>query len=81
MVDRERRNDAPRNGAALRSHLNDEQVLTLRELERFGWELRFVRRPLFQDTVPVVIDGDRKSVSILKVDGSLEDEPDIPMRV
>lgn len=80
MVDRERRQDGTKATAALRAQLNEEQLMTLRDLERFGWELKFIRRPPFQDAIPVVIDGDRKSLSILKPDGSLEDNPAIKLR-
>ncbi|HEV8694725.1 MAG TPA: hypothetical protein VGQ93_11185 [Lysobacter sp.] len=80
MTDRERRQDKLLNGAALRAQLNEDQLMTLRELERFGWELKFVRRPPFQELVPVVFDGDRKSFCILKSDGTLEDNPDIKIR-
>ena len=38
----------------LKRELNTEQRLTLAELEKFGWELKFIRRPLFQQPVPVV---------------------------
>ncbi|WP_460760676.1 hypothetical protein [Lysobacter fragariae] len=61
--------------AALRNQLNADQLMTLRDLERFGWELKFVRRPPFQESVPVVIDGDRKNYAVLNPDGSLEDNP------
>jgi len=80
MTDRERRQPCPRPNAVLRAQLNEDQLMTLRELERFGWELRFVRRPPFQDLVPVVVDGDRRSYSILKADGAIEDNPAIKLR-
>lgn len=80
MADRERRQDRAAPNSALRAQLNEEQLMTLRDLERFGWELKFVRRPPFQETIPVVVDGDRKSFSILKADGSLEDNPDLKLR-
>ena len=80
MVDRERRQDKPAANAALRAQLNDDQLMTLRDLERFGWELKFVRRPPFQESIPVVFDGDRKSFAILRADGTLDENPDIPIR-
>lgn len=80
MTDRERRQYKVVPGAALRAQLNEDQLLTLRDLERFGWELKFIRRPPFQEPVPVVFDADRKSFSILKRDGTLEDNPDIKIR-
>ncbi|GAB3366509.1 hypothetical protein GCM10027431_08590 [Lysobacter rhizosphaerae] len=75
MVDRERRQHKVVSGAVLRAQLTEEQLLTLQELERFGCELKFVRRAPFQDPVAVVVDGDRKSFSLLKPDGTLEDNP------
>lgn len=80
MIDRERRQDRNRPTAVLRAQLNEDQLMTLCELERFGWELRFIRNPPFQDAIPVVIDGDRKAYAILKPDGSLEDNPRISLR-
>ncbi len=80
MCDHERRRQTSGSTAALRAELNEDQRLTLQELERFGWELRFVRRPLFQEPIPVVADGDRKSYSVLRTDGSLEDNPPIRLR-
>ncbi|GAB3356062.1 hypothetical protein GCM10027430_24730 [Lysobacter tyrosinilyticus] len=54
--------------------------MTLRDLERFGWELRFIRRPPFQDSIPVVIDGDRKALSVINPDGSLDNHPNLKLR-
>ena len=80
MVDRERRQDKPAALAALRAQLNDDQLMTLRSLEQFGWELKFVRRPPFQDSVPVVFDGDRKKFAVLRPDGTLDDDPGLNIR-
>lgn len=81
MRDRERRQARFEGGTRLRAELNEDQQMALCELERFGWELRFIRRPLFQEAVPVVADGDRKSYSALAPDGSVEDIPAIRLRV
>ena len=80
MVDRERRQDKPAVSAALRAQLNEDQLMTLRELERFGWELKFVRRPPFQDAIPVVFDGDRKTFAVLRADGTLDEESGLVIR-
>jgi hypothetical protein len=80
IIDRDRRQVRLVPRAMLREQLNDDQRMTLSELERFGWELKFVRRPLFQDAIPVVIDGDRKAFSVLKADGSLDDHPSLKLR-
>lgn len=79
-VARERRKGDVPSKTALRAQLNEQQLDTLHGLERFGWELKFVRRPLFQEAVPVVYDRDTGVCSILRPDGSLEDNPAINMR-
>ena len=57
--------------AALKRELNEVQLQTLCELEHFGWELKFVRRKLFEPTVAVVMDGDGQSLAVLEPDGSI----------
>jgi len=78
IIDRRKSRFVP--NASLRAQLNENQLMALSELERFGWELKFIRRPLFQDPIPVVVDGDRKSFSILRPDGSLDDHPNLKLR-
>ena len=70
---KERRQMAERSPSVLRAQLNDAQRQTLGELERFGWQIQFVRRPLFQDPVPVVVDGDRKQYAVLTPEGDLDE--------
>jgi hypothetical protein len=67
----------PSNIASL---LNDEQSLALRKVENFGWELAFVRRPLFEDPVPVVVSPDRRQYAVIEADGGLNHAPDIRLR-
>lgn len=54
--------------------LNTSQVLTLHQIESFGWHIQFVRHPLFQD--PVIFIGDVKSqvVGVLQEDGTIANE-------
>jgi hypothetical protein len=61
--------------------LNTPQLVTLAELEQFGWQLGFVRRPLFQAIVPVVLSPDRASYAVLRPDGSVDEHPDIKVRL
>lgn len=77
---RERRMTAPKPGSILKRELNDDQLLTLNELEKFGWELKFVRRPPFQPVVPVVFDGDRKQFAVIEADGTLNENPGFVIR-
>ena len=60
--------------------LNEMQVLALRKIEGFGWRLHFIRRPLFQDPIPVVVDSEGKKIGILEEDGRINMEPDIKVR-
>lgn len=60
--------------------LNQLQVLALRQMEGYGWQLQFIRRPLFQDPVPVVIDADGRKIGILEEDGRINMEPEIKVR-
>ena len=61
--------------------LSAPQLTTLAELEQFGWRLGFVRRPLFQAVVPVVFSPDRVSYAVLRTDGSVDERPDIKVRL
>ena len=60
--------------------LNEEQLITLNKMEAFGWKLSFVRRPLFQDIVAVLLHPDNGTVGVLELDGSLNMKPDIEIR-
>lgn len=80
MTEKERRRVSTQMHSALARELNETQKQTLRELERFGWELKFVRRPLFQAPIPVVFDGDRKTFAVLEADGTLNENPGFVIR-
>jgi len=80
MPDHDRRGEALAALATLRAQLNAAQIDTLSGLERFGWELKFIRRPLFQQPLPVVFDGDHKRYALLKPDGTLDDTPGFDIR-
>ncbi|MDQ3287979.1 MAG: hypothetical protein M3Q42_06895 [Pseudomonadota bacterium] len=76
----ERRQSAKRLLRTLKGELNEAQLETLASLEKFGWELKFVRRPPFQPSVAVVTDGERKSLGVLEPDGTLNESPDLALR-
>ena len=80
MIDKERRHNPERDSASLRRELNEAQRLELASLERFGWELKFVRRPMFQTPIPVVFDGDRRKFAVLEPDGTLNENPGFEIR-
>jgi len=64
----------------LKDLLNVMQQITLGEIGKFGWELRFVRMPLFQEAVPVVFSGDGDQIGVLEEDGRLNLQPNIEYR-
>jgi len=64
MTAAERRKNDARPSLALKRELNQDQRVALAELEKFGWELKFIRRPMFQQPIPVVFDSDRKHFAV-----------------
>ena len=83
MPNQERRQDSDCNQAELRLQLNASQLRMLRELECFGWELRFVRRPPFVQPVPVLFAGDENGGDdyiTLRFDGSLDEQSSLVIR-
>ena len=79
MSDERRSGERPLS-SALKRELNEAQRVTLAELERFGWELKFIRRKPFQDSIPVVFDADRKSFAVLRTNGTLDEHPGFDIR-
>ena len=79
-MDRERRREDPGERAKLRAELNEDQRIALSDLERFGWELKFIRHPLFLEIVPVVFDPDRQHFAVIRADGTLDENPGFVIR-
>lgn len=80
MVDRERRKAPPPPSRVLERLLNPAQIDTLRNLEAFGWTLKYVRKPLFQSAVPIVIDKEHKTYAVIDEDGSINENPSFTIR-
>jgi len=80
MTEKERRLAEKAYATLLKRELNEAQRTTLGELERFGWELKYIRRPIFQPIIPIVFDGDRKTFAVLEVDGTLNEHPPFKIR-
>ncbi len=64
----------------LESLLSEHQLLALRRVEGFGWQLKFVRRPLFLAPVIIIMNNDGDSIGVLEEDGKINMEPDIKIR-
>lgn len=81
MTDRERRKqDAQALAATLRAGLSGAQLKALDTLEQFGWTLRFVRRPMFLEPIPVVFAPDGSRFVILEGDGRINENPGFKLR-
>lgn len=76
----ERRKEGDARAAELRAALTPAQLRALETLEHFGWSLKFVRRPMFLDPVPVVFDRSGERHAVLEADGSLDENPSIRLR-
>ena len=61
-------------------YLNDVQRLALHSLENFGWQLAFIRRPLFVPPVVVVKNVEQSKFAILEEDGSVNLSPSTKWR-
>lgn len=79
-MDKERRTGGKPTAQQLEGMLNDLQLVALRNIEKFGWELRFVRKASSQEAVPVVVNGEGNTLGVLEEDGRLNLQPDIQVR-
>lgn len=64
----------------LEAYLNDAQMRSLNRVEEFGWRLAFVRRPVFQDIVPVIVSDDGTRHGVLEEDGSINTQHELIIR-
>ena len=63
-----------------RNALSPDQMMTLRQIENFGWEVAFVRRPSLTEKVIVVSSADHNKLGVLENDGQLNLEPGLKFR-
>lgn len=80
VIQKEKRignNPIPKN---INKFLNVAQIFELKSLENYGWNIKFIRRPLFQDSTVVVASSDGSTLGVLEPDGQLNLNPDIPIR-
>ena len=78
-------NDEKRKGVQpvpdnVKTYLNDAQRVALHKIEGFGWSLKYIRRPLFDKVVVVVMNADGSTIGVLEDDGNLNLEPDLDTR-
>ena len=77
---RERREAALRSRVDFTVFLNPDQRHELRAIEGFGWRLAFVRRPLFQEMVPIVESADGRQRYAMDTHGHLKTHVAVPAR-
>ena len=61
-------------------YLNDVQRIALHSLENFGWQLAFIRRPLFMPPLVVVKNDSQTRYAVLEEDGSVNLSPQVKWR-
>ena len=61
-------------------YMNRDQILSYRSVERFGWYIKFIRRPLFQQPIIVLSNPDGSTLAVLEEDGTINENPDIVIR-
>lgn len=64
----------------LEDWLNEIQLQILKKIEGLGFRLIFMRRPVLEDPVPIVINDRGDKIGILEIDGRLNMETDITLR-
>ncbi len=80
MPDRERRKTEHELISALKRDLTEEQRDTLSQLERFGWTLKFVRHPPFQEPVAVIMNPDTHRFAVIEANGTLDEKSTLLFR-
>ena len=79
MSDDKRNSDKPVPDN-INKYLTEAQSAELHHIESFGWTLKYIRRPLFQEKVVVVMSPDGTSIGVLEEDGRLNLESNIDTR-
>ena len=76
----ERRGEGNQVPESLDDVLNEMQLVALRTSEGLGWNIAFIRRPLFQDIVPVLFHPDTDKLITLEGNGEINSQPNIVFR-
>lgn len=79
-MDSERRRNEKALSLELKRYLNEAQKDQLRNLEQFGWTLKIVRHPPFQEPLAFVFDPDHGTYVLLDKDGGLKEDHGIVIR-
>lgn len=77
---RERRKNRKLTEDEVKATLNSKQVAALLECQYFGWKLKYIRRPLFQDPVPILYNAKIDQIGILDPDGRVNMDIELKVR-
>ena len=75
----DRRQEELQRESALKRSINEDQLVTLVVLERFGWSLKFVRKSK-AGPLAAVYDPEKHSLAIIEPDGTLNENPQLGFR-
>jgi len=76
----EKRDKMPPIPANVEKLLNPLQLMAIRNVGNFGWELHFVRRNGIDIPVPVVKGADGKAIGVIDEDGRVDTNSDLLVR-
>ena len=75
MDKKEKRNKQKPVPNNLKDFLTEDQLISLARIESFGWEIEFIRRPLFQSPLVIVKGPTDSQIGVLLEDGTIDHNP------
>jgi hypothetical protein len=76
----DKRDNQPPIPDNIKQYLNDAQLVTIGQMESFGWELFFIRRPLFQETLTIMYFPSSGETAVIEQDGTFNKAHDVYVR-
>lgn len=61
--------------------LNSNQLAALQIIKSIGWHLKFVRRPMFLEAIPVLYNSELDQIGILDPDGNIDLQLELNTRI
>jgi hypothetical protein len=77
---RDRREHKKLTRDAVKEILNQKQLSTLIECQYLGWKLKFIRRPLFLEPIPVIYNARFDQIGIMDPDGHINIDVEFEIR-
>lgn len=79
-MDKERRGSEKYTQDKLKRILNEQQIVTLQQMEATGWEILFIRSRLLLPSITVLTHIEDGDMVVLEEDGSIKQEHDLNFR-